>query len=497
MQSKTVRYLRTDKGVFVSTDGGTEWARKTNAMDSTDVWALAVLDSDLFAGTSGGIFLSTDNGTSWTNVSTGLPTDDGCWALATLGSDIFDATFGSGVFISTNNGSTWAQANTGLINTSPNALATAGSNLFVATSGGVFVSTNNGAVWTEVDSGLFRLSISSLTVLGTNLYAGTSDGTVWLRPISEMVSSANNRSEGMIAHYPMDINASDTTWNFDPMTLNNTPFKDGGVYCNGVYRDGQTSNWCNAETPVLPDSIFKSFTVSVKFKVDSPPASDGFLFGRPLIVGGDDYRWIGCNLMPDTTVLLFFNNGGLTLSGELVNLIPSKQHFALNTWQEITISYDSSDSIGKLYLNGTFACSGSLHLIHGAAHDRTFSITNYGNGGVFKGLLKDLEIYSTVLTPTEVRSSHIGVPAAFQLDQNYPNPFNPSTTINYRLPMNTFVTLKVFDILGRKVETLIDERQTVGTHSVQFSALNLPSGVYFYRLQAGTYHDTKKLLLLK
>jgi hypothetical protein len=83
------------------------------------------------------------------------------------------------------------------------------------------------------------------------------------------------------------------------------------------------------------------------------------------------------------------------------------------------------------------------------------------------------------------------------LCQNYPNPFNESTLIGYQLPSSVFVTLKVFDVLGREVETLIHERQNAGNHSVRFKASNLPSGVYFYRIEAGTYHETRKLLLLK
>jgi hypothetical protein len=86
---------------------------------------------------------------------------------------------------------------------------------------------------------------------------------------------------------------------------------------------------------------------------------------------------------------------------------------------------------------------------------------------------------------------------SFELSQNYPNPFNPSTQIHYQLPASDFVALKVFDVLGREIETLVNERQNAGKHSVQFNASNLPSGLYFYRLEAGMNHDTKKFLLLK
>ena len=86
---------------------------------------------------------------------------------------------------------------------------------------------------------------------------------------------------------------------------------------------------------------------------------------------------------------------------------------------------------------------------------------------------------------------------SFKLYQNYPNPFNPSTHISYQLQESVFVKLRVYDILGREVKTLVNKYQNAGNYSVQFDASNLPSGAYFYRLEAGTYHDIKKLLLLK
>ncbi|MGE5430180.1 MAG: M20/M25/M40 family metallo-hydrolase [Syntrophomonadaceae bacterium] len=85
----------------------------------------------------------------------------------------------------------------------------------------------------------------------------------------------------------------------------------------------------------------------------------------------------------------------------------------------------------------------------------------------------------------------------FQLSQNYPNPFNPSTTISYSLPKETHIELKVFDMLGREVTTLVNRDQNVGEYKVQFDGSFLPSGIYVYTIQAGQFRDSKKLVLLK
>ena len=88
-------------------------------------------------------------------------------------------------------------------------------------------------------------------------------------------------------------------------------------------------------------------------------------------------------------------------------------------------------------------------------------------------------------------------PKRFELGQNYPNPFNPTTNISFNLPLKSFVSLKIFDLLGREVATLINEEMSAGTYSRQWSATMMSSGIYFYQMQAGSFIDTKKLILLK
>jgi hypothetical protein len=94
-------------------------------------------------------------------------------------------------------------------------------------------------------------------------------------------------------------------------------------------------------------------------------------------------------------------------------------------------------------------------------------------------------------------ATRTNVPQQYGLAQNYPNPFNPSTTIKFQMPSKGFVTLKVFDIMGREVATLANGMREAGNYTVQWSAANLSSGVYWYRLTAGTFVQTNKMLLLK
>ncbi len=117
------------------------------------------------------------------------------------------------------------------------------------------------------------------------------------------------------------------------------------------------------------------------------------------------------------------------------------------------------------------------------------------NDGWFTGDYGLIE--HTASAGTGINGGGSGVPRVFDLDQNFPNPFNPSTVIGYRLPVTSHVTLRVYDAIGRVIETLVSERQDAGHHFVRFDGSGLPSGVYFYRIQAGDYTATKKLLFLK
>lgn len=111
--------------------------------------------------------------------------------------------------------------------------------------------------------------------------------------------------------------------------------------------------------------------------------------------------------------------------------------------------------------------------------------------------IKSIEVIYVITTPPTSVKNPVELPIAFALEQNYPNPFNPNTTIQYYIAKSEFVTLKVFDLLGREVATLVNEQKPPGTYQVKFDASKLSSGVYLYQLRAGAKVETKRMVLMR
>ena len=120
--------------------------------------------------------------------------------------------------------------------------------------------------------------------------------------------------------------------------------------------------------------------------------------------------------------------------------------------------------------------------------------SNSAGDSVFTYLIR---AYVSVSNPAGVKQTVELTPREFSLSQNFPNPFNPSTKIRYVLPSQSYVSLKVYDLLGKEIATLVDGVQSAGEQSIDFTAYNIPSGIYFYTLRAGNFIETKKMIVLK
>jgi len=155
-----------------------------------------------------------------------------------------------------------------------------------------------------------------------------------------------------------------------------------------------------------------------------------------------------------------------------------------------TLGYASNDS--NLYYTTNGGLNWTLTLRQVALNDFTFNEfqSGYavGNGGLI------CKIGSGLIQITNISSN---IPGEYKLSQNYPNPFNPSTKINFDLKNTAFAMLRIYDMTGREVRTLVNEKLSAGSYSYDFKASELPSGVYFYQLQAEGFIETKKMILLK
>lgn len=151
---------------------------------------------------------------------------------------------------------------------------------------------------------------------------------------------------------------------------------------------------------------------------------------------------------------------------------------------------------GTAPLTGNFKPDKPLSKLNGLALNGAWVLMITDMGGGDTGLLKAwcLDIVYDYVTGTGTAQN---IPAKFTLSQNYPNPFNPVTSISFDVPLNTFVELKIFDILGREIKSLVNNEYQPGSYKVDFDASVLPSGVYIYRLTAGDFTESKKMVLIK
>ena len=165
----------------------------------------------------------------------------------------------------------------------------------------------------------------------------------------------------------------------------------------------------------------------------------------------------------------------------------------MHTITHLNLFASTPDGVFLSTNNGTTWTEVNLGLttlsVQSFAVNDTYLFAGMYAGGVWRRPI------SEIITSVDRFSSHL--PVDFTLEQNYPNPFNPSTKIKYSIHQTSNVVITVFDVLGNEIETLASEVKPAGTYEIHWNAANLPSGIYFYQLEAGRFVETKKMVLMK
>ncbi len=212
--------------------------------------------------------------------------------------------------------------------------------------------------------------------------------------------------------------------------------------------------------------------------------SDSDLSHSFVFILGDDFS--GHNLIATAICSTIVNMEDYELSNGKTTQIDSTWN-----WGEI-----SSFPVFATAQNSTYTKSGAGYLFQGNSISDTVIDLSPGTETIHKSFtaLISIQPYNK---PTNINNSKNLLPDNFLLSQNYPNPFNPSTIIEYQIPKFSHVSLNIYDVVANKIATLVDRGKPAGKYSVNFNASNLSSGVYFYRIVAGSFVQTKKLILMK
>jgi len=369
------------------------------------------------------------------------------------GANFFAGTSDS-LFLSTNTGASWSRASAGVSPQNIHCLAIKGANLLAGADtlpgigiSGIFLSTNSGASWSVTS--LPRKSVNALLADGLNVFAGTFGALAF----KTYVSTDDGATWNVTGGQPASVSSVTALIRSDTNLIAGSE--------SGSFISTQGASW----------SLGNANTYVTSF---AGIGSNVFMGSIAFFSGSGVYRstnhgstWTELNSgLTDTSVYALAASSTNLFAGTASGVFLSSNNGA--SWTAVNTGLTTP--INALTVNGTMLFAGT-------------------DGGVWRRPLTQMI--------TSVQGNTLQLPTQISLEQNYPNPFNRTTQIDYELPQRSFVTLKIYDVLGKEIATLVNSSREPGPYTTNWNAQNYPSGVYFYRLTAGSYTMTKKLVLMK
>lgn len=491
-------------GFYRSVDGGVTWQKSNTGFSPSK--SVAVLANDpldansLYAGGNvNGLYHSTNLGDSWSLISGAIP-DQYASALFLASTGNIYCTFGGSIYTSSNQGSTWQSLNGDLQNLDVFGVVTDPTNasvLYVNSVGGIYQTQDGGRSWQQRNNGMVDNDVFGLALDPQNpstLYAGTWGGLIYKTTdagITWVEKSSGLPGLGKAFIAEVDIHPKNASWVWTSGESINFQSTDGGSDWSQFFINGQEVQEAVCDLK-HPDTLYAIVGADTLLR-----SIDGGGHWSVRRVGSSLSKLTIDQSTPNTlyadsaSVTAKSTNGGLTWSvadtvspGNIyVNPDNSYYVYTSNFGHGVRRSTDAGltwndYNNGLPYLN-TFTVRTA------AGQSNKLYVSTFGGS-----------VYGVDQTMNFVKVQK-SIPLTFSLAQNFPNPFNPTTVITYQLPLTDYVTLKIYDVLGTEVATLVSEHQSAGNHSTTLNLSNLPSGVYFYSLREGSYSETKKLVLLK
>jgi len=528
------------RGVFRTKNNGESWEAINDSLENDDVSAIDIMENGLLLiGVGNDLYISDNSGDYWKkridNLSTGLIS---AIYVDTL-DQIYLGTLHGEVFFSADSGYTWELLNENFSVEEITCLSVRmESSVLVGTSPtGVLLTLDNGMTWEYINQDLTNLYCTSLLVDSTGkIYFGSyegifrsdSEGKNW-EPINrglqqamfgyEVIALSQTISGEIFAASHEGVYVFDeqnTQWEFlawmecSAMLINDSSYIIIGTYLYGIFRsvDGGNS-WENVYThDGEPYTDIGAFTQN----------SSGYIFSGTdkgilrSIDNGKSWELINTEVIAGGAQSLSCSSNDSLYAGVYGRGVYRSEDLGY-TWSQINNGFSNtnitsliSNSTGQTYMGswgnnaGVFQISDNLNswiqinsgLFNTNVNSLTLDDKEYMYAGTNDGFL-----FKTNKTTTAIKSNSPINPISFNLEQNYPNPFNPSTIIKYAIPSWQYASLKIYDVLGNEITTLVNEDKPAGSYEVEFDASSLPSGVYFYQLKAGEHTVAKKMILLK
>ncbi|MDP4115010.1 MAG: T9SS type A sorting domain-containing protein [Bacteroidota bacterium] len=469
--SDQVCWFGTDAATIIrTTNGGTTWTKVAAAGLTGDIVNIFAIDANICFATSTpaatNVFKTTDGGATFTQVFTQTGGFiDAMWFFdANNGIMIGDPVGGRWtIFKTTNQGTTWDSTGLKL----PQATTTeAGWNNSICVRGNdVWFGTNNTKIYHSTNKGASFTAIPTPGVLNTF--------GIWFNSLT------NGAVIGTLSNVGAGVTTTDggTTWN--TVTLQGstgTPYAAIGAGNTWMYERGLAiysstdngANWTTGFTFATGTQILdlkSSRTGTTAWAVGDGGVAKGTNIGLPVELTAFTAASNKDNVVLNWNTKTEVNNRGFEVERKSVD-----GHFT---------------TIGFVTGNGTST----------EQHNYSFTDSKLAQGK-YSYRLKQLDFNGNYEYSSAVETE-VSTPMNFSLLQNYPNPFNPSTVISFNLPNSGNVKLAVYNLLGQEVATLVNGYKDAGTYNVNFNAKNLNSGVYFYKLEAGSFNQTMKMMLTK